>query len=388
MNQNPLAEPATDPQRRYLCRHIHTLGHRCHSPALTGAELCYHHTRARRQLPISGRSGTFSAPTLDDRASLQLALNDLYARIAGGDIDLKRAAALLHVLREASLNLARRTHPTLADLLPAPITATFSTATSANAAAAHTAAAHASAANASATNASAAEASVAQATASQASAANASAAHASAAHASGYPKASALGLATASAKGVLTPGVCPPPTARQAPTPFNPFLPVESFTHHPHLGDLAPQAEYHEPPTPSVPTHPPCHSERSEEPPYFAVAVASPTPDPTLDPAYPFTGLFALTEEEKATAEKRRQAAAAANHPTSAPSSPLTAPNLQLENQASPHPTTLPTLHATTAPTCYHRNNKGRKGPAHSVGPCCFKVRVATPYAQTGEATP
>ncbi len=143
MTQNPLAEPATDPQRRYLCRHIHTLGHRCHSPALTGAELCYHHTRARRQLPISGRSGTFSAPTLDDRASLQLALNDLYARIAGGDIDLKRAAALLHVLREASLNLARRTHPTLADLLPAPITATFSTATSANAAAAHTSAAHA-----------------------------------------------------------------------------------------------------------------------------------------------------------------------------------------------------------------------------------------------------
>ncbi|HEV2645885.1 MAG TPA: hypothetical protein VGU46_11570, partial [Acidobacteriaceae bacterium] len=64
MTQNPLAEPATDPQRRYLCRHIHTLGHRCHSPALTGAELCYHHTRARRQLPISGRSGTFSAPTL------------------------------------------------------------------------------------------------------------------------------------------------------------------------------------------------------------------------------------------------------------------------------------------------------------------------------------
>jgi hypothetical protein len=117
MNQHtkPLAEPATDPQRRYLCRHIHTLGHRCRAAALRGADLCYYHTRTRIQAPASGRSGTFAAPCVEDRASIQLALSDLLARIAGGDIDLHRADRLLKVLREASLNLSRRTPATSAD---------------------------------------------------------------------------------------------------------------------------------------------------------------------------------------------------------------------------------------------------------------------------------
>ncbi|HEV2619703.1 MAG TPA: hypothetical protein VGU23_07160, partial [Acidobacteriaceae bacterium] len=122
MNQHtkPLAEPATDTQRRYLCRHIHTLGHRCRAAALTGAELCFYHTRARVQQPASTRAGTFSMPPTGDRAAIQLALSDLAARIAGGDIDLRRAGYLLKVLREASLNLSRRTLPTAADPATAP----------------------------------------------------------------------------------------------------------------------------------------------------------------------------------------------------------------------------------------------------------------------------
>ncbi|HEV2644795.1 MAG TPA: hypothetical protein VGU46_00370, partial [Acidobacteriaceae bacterium] len=192
---------------------------------------------------------------------LQLALNDLYARIAGGDIDLKRAAALLHVLREASLNLARRTHPTLAD--PAAIhPSTARTAQTSN-----------------------------------------------------------QDLACHPRRGSASDTAQTPPQ-------------IEAFTHHPHLGDLAPQAEYHGPPTEN-PYQPEqsstscatknCHPERSAakskdlRSPTIDPSLA-PTTDPTQDPAYPFTGLFALTEEEKATAEKRRQTAAAANHPTSAPS--------------------------------------------------------------------
>ncbi len=96
-----------------------------------------------------------------------------------------------------------------------------------------------------------------------------------------------------------------------------------------------------------------CHPERSAA---KSKDLRPPTPDPTLDPAYPFTGLFALTEKEKAAAESKRQAAATANRPTPTPdptttqpasSFQPTAPNLQLDNQAFPvqpitHPNPTP----------------------------------------------
>jgi hypothetical protein len=102
------AETATaDPKRRYLCRHVFTEGHRCGSPALRGQSLCYNHGRSRREAPISGRSGTFPMPRIDDRASIQLALYEVLSRLSGGDIDYKRGGILLYGLQIASSNLPR-----------------------------------------------------------------------------------------------------------------------------------------------------------------------------------------------------------------------------------------------------------------------------------------
>ena len=108
MTSKPHESIATDPKRRFLCRHIFTDGHRCGSPALRGESLCYYHIRTRRQGNSAGRSGTFVLPHADDRASIQLAIADVLCRIAAGDIDLKRGTALLYGLQVASTNLGRQ----------------------------------------------------------------------------------------------------------------------------------------------------------------------------------------------------------------------------------------------------------------------------------------
>ena len=107
MQETTPAETATDPKRRYLCRHVFTEGHRCGSPALRGKDLCYNHSRSRREAPISGRSGTFPMPRIDDRAAIQLALFEVLSRLSGGDIDYKRGGILLYGLQIASSNLPR-----------------------------------------------------------------------------------------------------------------------------------------------------------------------------------------------------------------------------------------------------------------------------------------
>ena len=103
----PITPTQIDPKRRYLCRHIFTEGHRCGSPALRGQSLCYNHNRSRREAGISGKSGTFPMPRVDDRASIQLALFEVLSRLAGGDIEYKRGSILLYGLQIASSNLPR-----------------------------------------------------------------------------------------------------------------------------------------------------------------------------------------------------------------------------------------------------------------------------------------
>ena len=103
---------AIDPKRRYLCRHIHASGHRCSSPALRGASLCYYHRASHQGPPISvGRTpatAIFEMPQFDDRPGIQLALYNILARVASCDIDTKRAGLLLYGLQIASANLPRR----------------------------------------------------------------------------------------------------------------------------------------------------------------------------------------------------------------------------------------------------------------------------------------
>ncbi|HEX3570879.1 MAG TPA: hypothetical protein VHU44_08655 [Acidobacteriaceae bacterium] len=99
----------TDPQRRYLCRHVHTNGHRCGSPALRAQNFCYYHDRTRLpNAPLAGRIGIFKMQPIDDRDAIQIALYDVLSRITAGDIDTKRAAILLYGLQIASSNLTRR----------------------------------------------------------------------------------------------------------------------------------------------------------------------------------------------------------------------------------------------------------------------------------------
>lgn len=99
--------PTVDPKRRYLCRHVHTKGTRCGSPALRGRDFCYYHDRSRREVEVSlsNRAGIFSMPRVDDRASIQIALSEVLARLACGDIDYRRGSIILYGLQIASSNL-------------------------------------------------------------------------------------------------------------------------------------------------------------------------------------------------------------------------------------------------------------------------------------------
>jgi hypothetical protein len=108
MKHRPTESIATDPKRRFLCRHIFDDGHRCGSPSLRGESFCYYHIRTRRQGPGAGRAGTFVLPHAADRASIQLAIADVLCRLAAGDIDIKRGTALLYGLQVASANLGRQ----------------------------------------------------------------------------------------------------------------------------------------------------------------------------------------------------------------------------------------------------------------------------------------
>jgi hypothetical protein len=98
--------------KRYVCRHIHTTGNRCGSPALNGEEFCYFHHATRRPPRPADHDyifpdSTFDLPSFEDRASIQLGIAMVARRIALNQIDLKRGRLLLYALRTASINLAR-----------------------------------------------------------------------------------------------------------------------------------------------------------------------------------------------------------------------------------------------------------------------------------------
>src|ERR1700679_3334888 len=101
--------------KRYICRHIHTAGNRCGSPALNGEEFCYfHHTTRRGPRPADHDylcpNSAFDLPSLEDRPSIQLAIAVVARRIALNQIDLKRGRLLLYAFRIASTNLPKAPH--------------------------------------------------------------------------------------------------------------------------------------------------------------------------------------------------------------------------------------------------------------------------------------
>jgi hypothetical protein len=103
--------------KRYVCRHIHTTGNRCGSPALTGEEFCYfHHATRRGPRPADHDylcpNSAFDLPSLEDRPSIQLAIAVVARRIALNQIDLKRGRLLLYAFRIASTNLPKQQQTT------------------------------------------------------------------------------------------------------------------------------------------------------------------------------------------------------------------------------------------------------------------------------------
>jgi hypothetical protein len=100
-----------------VCRHIKTNGLRCQAPALTGAALCYFHSRlnqrhkgfryseATRAYLIPGQHIELSP--LEDRESVQLAISVVVNALATGQLETRRASAILYGLQLAGYNAAR-----------------------------------------------------------------------------------------------------------------------------------------------------------------------------------------------------------------------------------------------------------------------------------------
>ncbi|MBB5346106.1 hypothetical protein [Tunturibacter empetritectus] len=99
-----------------LCRHIKTNGTRCQAPSLTDGIWCYFHSRlhqshkrfrhndATRGYLIPGQH--IELNTLEDRESVQVALSVVINALATGNLDTRRATALLYGLQLASNNAA------------------------------------------------------------------------------------------------------------------------------------------------------------------------------------------------------------------------------------------------------------------------------------------
>jgi hypothetical protein len=102
-----------------LCRHIKTNGLQCKAAALAGGIWCYfHHRLHQRHTPFRPTQATrgylipgqhIELAALEDRESVQVALSVVINALATGQLDIKRATALLYGLQLASYN-ARGLH--------------------------------------------------------------------------------------------------------------------------------------------------------------------------------------------------------------------------------------------------------------------------------------
>jgi hypothetical protein len=113
------------------CHYIRTNGTKCKSPALKGAQLCFHHERDRERVRNFHQArGLKSAdfmngykhlqeslnpeliesldiPALDDAPSIQVALTNLLRAICYDHITDRKAGLALYTLQLATMNLSR-----------------------------------------------------------------------------------------------------------------------------------------------------------------------------------------------------------------------------------------------------------------------------------------
>ncbi|MDQ2833967.1 MAG: hypothetical protein M3Y50_09520 [Acidobacteriota bacterium] len=100
-----------------LCRHIRTNGLQCQAPSLTGGTYCFFHNRLHqrhRAYRLTPETQGYLLPghhlqltALEDRESVQVALSVVINALATGQIETRRATALLYGLQLASANTAR-----------------------------------------------------------------------------------------------------------------------------------------------------------------------------------------------------------------------------------------------------------------------------------------
>jgi hypothetical protein len=103
----------SETQIRNHCRHIHPSGHRCASPSLRQENFCYYHHTSRKPVMKSqaqtrqAHQSTFTLLEPDNRTAIQLNLGEIMRRIAGKELDTKRAGLLLYALQIAACNLPK-----------------------------------------------------------------------------------------------------------------------------------------------------------------------------------------------------------------------------------------------------------------------------------------
>jgi len=113
------------------CHYIRTNGTHCKSPALKGAQLCYHHQRDRKRVEnfqqarglkcddyMNGHQQlqatlnpeimeSLDIPALDDAASIQVALTQMLRAICYDHISDRKAGLAIYCLQVAAMNLSR-----------------------------------------------------------------------------------------------------------------------------------------------------------------------------------------------------------------------------------------------------------------------------------------
>jgi hypothetical protein len=108
-----------------LCRHIKTNGTQCEAPSLRGEPWCFFHSRLHQRherfRPVEDvaepnllRTQHVRLDAIEDRDSVQVALSVVLNALASGQMESRRATALLYGLQIASSNLARlnsKPHP-------------------------------------------------------------------------------------------------------------------------------------------------------------------------------------------------------------------------------------------------------------------------------------
>ena len=99
------------------CRQIKTNGEQCRSPSVNRESWCYFHSRLNQRLRRFRHSETapetkpgdqpIQLNSLEDRESVQVAISVVVNALASGQLELRRATALLYGLQLASSNASR-----------------------------------------------------------------------------------------------------------------------------------------------------------------------------------------------------------------------------------------------------------------------------------------